>query len=187
MLPADAVAVGWVRDAWGVRGWIRVQGVAQGGDALAHAKRWYLAPPDQGPLARAFQAFQAPVEVSVRQVRRHAAAWVACLDGITDRTQAQQLRGAVVHVARADFPPLQDPNEYYWVDLIGLQVVNRQGLALGVVRELLSTGPHAVLCLEDAASAPPRQRLIPFVGAYIDRVDLAAKRITVDWQPDYDD
>ncbi|MDW8335696.1 MAG: ribosome maturation factor RimM [Tepidimonas sp.] len=186
-LPPDAVLVGHVHDAWGVRGWVRVHGVPQGGAALAHARRWFLAPPQEGPRARVFDAFAQPVQVQVRQLRRHGEAWVARLDGVDDRTVAESLRGAQVYVARADFPPTDDPDEFYWVDLIGLQVVNRAGLALGVVRELLSTGPHAVLCLEDTTTHPARQRLIPFVSAYVDRVDLAARRITVDWQPDYDD
>lgn len=186
-LPPDAVELGHVHEAWGVRGWVRVHGVPQGGAALAHARRWYLTPPASGPLARTFDAFAQPVQVRVRQVRRHGDAWVACLQGVADRSTAERLRGAVVYVARADFPPTDGPDEFYWVDLIGLEVVNRQGLALGVVRELISTGAHAVLCLQDATIDPARQRLIPFVGAYVDRVDLAARRITVDWQPDYDE
>lgn len=186
-LPPDAVELGRVHDAWGVRGWVRVHGVPQGGAALAHARRWFLTPPVDGPLARTFDAFAQPVRVRVRHVRRHGDAWVASFEGVADRGTAERLRGAVVHVARADFPPTDDPDEFYWVDLIGLQVVNREGVTLGVVRDLISTGPHAVLCLEDAVTAPPRQRLIPFVGAYVDRVDLEARRITVDWQPDYDD
>ena len=186
-LPSDAVELGRVHHAWGVRGWVRVHGQPQGGAALAHARCWFLTPPSSGPLARAFAAFREPVRVRVRQVRRHGEAWIASFEGVVDRSTAERLRGAVVHVARADFPPTDGPDEFYWVDLIGLQVVNREGVALGVVRELLSTGPHAVLCLEDAAATPPRSRMIPFVNAYVDRVDLAARRITVDWQPDYDD
>lgn len=183
-LPPDAVVLGHVRDAWGVRGWVRVRGVAQGGAVLASARRWYLTPPTEGPHAVRFDAFAAPVQVRVRQVRRHGDAWVARIEGVDDRSTAERLRGAVVQVARADFPPTDDPDEFYWVDLIGLDVVNREGVHLGVVHELLSTGPHAVLCL--SADEGRVQRMIPFVSAYVDAVDLAARRITVDWQADYD-
>ncbi|TSE34629.1 ribosome maturation factor RimM [Tepidimonas charontis] len=185
-LPADAVAVGHVQDAWGVRGWLRIHSLSASGDALRHARRWFLTPPDpSAPRARAFDAFATPVEVSVTQARWHGDVLVAQLDGVDDRNTAERLRGAGIHIARADFPPTNGPDEYYWVDLIGLAVVNRQGVALGVVDDLLSTGPHAVLCVRDDAGGEPLERLIPFVGAYVDAVDLVARRITVDWQPDY--
>ncbi len=185
-LPADAVAVGHVQDAWGVRGWVRVHSLSASGDALRHARRWFLTPPEPStPRARAFDAFAAPVEVAVAQVRWHADGLVAQLAGLDDRALAERLRGARIFIPRADFPPTQDPDEFYWVDLIGLAVVNREGLCLGVVDDLLSTGPHAVLCVRDNRDGEPRERLIPFVRAYVDAVDLAARRITVDWQPDY--
>ena len=74
------------------------------------------------------------------------------------------------------------------MDLIGLSVINRDSLALGTVTELLSTGPQTVLVIHQANPddpAKPIERMIPFVSAYIDRVDIAAKQIWVDWQADY--
>ena len=119
------------------------------------------------------------------EARWHGDAVVAHFDGVDDRGLAERLRGARIHIARADFPPTDDPDEFYWVDLIGLSVVNREGVVLGVVEDLLPTGPHAVLCLRDGTGEQAVERLIPFVSAYVDAVDLAARRITVDWQPDY--
>jgi 16S rRNA processing protein RimM len=87
-------------------------------------------------------------------------------------------------VPRSSFPTA-GTDEYYWVDLIGLEVVNREGVALGTVRELLSTGPQTVLVLEYFEQGKVLERMIPFVSVYVDGVDLAAKRITVDWQADY--
>ncbi|MDZ4127638.1 MAG: PRC-barrel domain-containing protein, partial [Hydrogenophaga sp.] len=78
---------------------------------------------------------------------------------------------------------------YYWVDLIGLDVVNREGVPLGVVRDLMATGPNSVLVLEytDTIDGVEQvaERMIPFVAAYIDNVDKVARRITADWQTDY--
>ncbi|WP_334134240.1 ribosome maturation factor RimM [Tepidimonas sp.] len=186
VLPADAVAVGHVQDAWGVHGWVRVHSLSASADALRHARRWFLTPPDAAtPRARAFDAFDGAVEVTVAQVRWHGDGLVARLEGVGERTQAERLRGARIHIARADFPPTHDPDEFYWVDLIGLSVVNREGVVLGVVDDLLSTGPHAVLCVRHGQGGDAVQRLIPFVRAYVDAVDLAARRIAVDWQPDY--
>jgi 16S rRNA processing protein RimM len=71
---------------------------------------------------------------------------------------------------------------------MGLQVINREGVNLGEVTELLSTGPQTVLVLRDAvtdAQGKPIERMIPFVSAYVDSVDTQARLITVDWQADY--
>jgi 16S rRNA processing protein RimM len=83
------------------------------------------------------------------------------------------------------FPTLPD-GEYYWVDLVGLAVINREGVALGTVKELMSAGPQTTLVVDAVGEdEKPVERLIPFVDAFIDAVDLTAKRITVDWQADY--
>jgi 16S rRNA processing protein RimM len=99
------------------------------------------------------------------------------------------LRGARIFLPRSSFPAASK-DEYYWVDLIGLNVVNREGVALGCVRDLMATGPNSVLCVEYAASqedgsTTTAERMIPFVSVYVDTVDIAGKCITVDWQPDY--
>jgi len=69
--------------------------------------------------------------------------------------------------------------------LIGLAVVNREGVALGKVRELLATGPQTTLVLDAIEDGKPVERMVPFVSAFVDKVDLAGRLITVDWQPDY--
>ena len=61
--------------------------------------------------------------------------------------EAEALRGAQGFVPRSSFPTAGD-DEYYWVDLIGLDVVNREGVALGRVKDLMATGPQTVLVLQ---------------------------------------
>ncbi len=114
---------------------------------------------------------------------------MASAQDVDDRNAAEALRGARIFVARASFPTAAK-DEYYWIDLIGLDVVNREGVALGRVTELLTAGPQTVLVLAyeqpDAAGvSKPAERLIPFVSAFVDDVSLAERRITVDWQEDY--
>jgi len=109
---------------------------------------------------------------------------VATSPDVPDRNAAELLRGARVFVPRSSFPTA-GTDEYYWVDLIGLQVVNREGVALGTVRELLATGPQTTLVLDDMLDGKPVDRMIPFVSAFVDKVDLAGRTITVDWQADY--
>ena len=89
-----------------------------------------------------------------------------------------------IGVPREELPaPAED--EMYWADLIGLAVVNREGVALGTVEAVDEFGAHPVLRVADVTAEPARKRLIPFVDALIDSVDRAAGRITVDWQPEY--
>jgi 16S rRNA processing protein RimM len=74
-------------------------------------------------------------------------------------------------------------------DLIGLEVLNREGVLLGRVVGLLDTGPHSVLRIQPetapGSNESADERLIPFVAAYVDAVDLPGRRITVDWGPDF--
>jgi len=124
------------------------------------------------------------VLLPIRQTKNHSDTVVAWAQGIDDRDAAEALRGARIFVPRSSFPSTTD-DEYYWVDLIGLAVVNREGVALGVVQELMSTGPQTVLVLAYEQDGKQQERMIPFVSAFVDKVELPAKRITVDWQPDY--
>ncbi|PWW47659.1 ribosome maturation factor RimM [Melaminivora alkalimesophila] len=179
-LPEDAVEVGRIADAWGVKGWFKVQPFSSDAEALLSARAWFLQPALRGGKT----AFTGTVQLSIRQARPHSDTLVAWAHGIDDRDAAEGLRGARVFVPRSAFPRTAE-DEYYWVDLIGLEVVNRQGVALGTVRELLPTGPQTTLVLDHLQDGKPLERLIPFVSAFVDEVDLAKRRITVDWQPDF--
>ena len=183
-LPADAVEVGRVQEAWGIKGWVRLHPHSSSADVLLGTRHWYLAPPE-GRYARGFEAFTGTVAITAQEVKPHADGMVAQFEAVPDRNAAEALKGVRIFVSRADFPATTGDDEYYWVDLIGLRVINREGLELGVVRDLLPTGPHAVLCLEYTEGDAVRERMIPFVSAYIDRVDKAAGTIAADWQPDY--
>ena len=178
-LPSDAIEVGRIGDAWGVKGWFKVLPHSAQPQALFAARRWYLQPSEKGA-----RTFSGTAMLDIRQVREHSDSVVAHAQNVADRNAAELLRGARIFLSRTDFPAAQD-GEYYWVDLIGLAVVNREGLALGEVRELMSTGPQTVLVLAYEQDGKAQERMIPFVSAFVDKVDLAEKRITVDWQPDY--
>lgn len=186
--PDDAVEVGRIVDAWGVKGWIKVQPYSSDPQALFSSRRWFLRPPADARPARPAAAI-APVSIPrvlrITHAREHGDWVVASAQELPDRTAAEALKGARVFVARASFPSTGQ-DEYYWVDLIGLAVLNREGAVLGQVTDLLDTGPHCVLRVQSTApGSEPVERLIPFVSAYIDSVDLAARRIVADWGLDY--
>lgn len=203
--PEDAVEVGRIGEAWGLQGAFRVLPHAATPEALFASKRWHLQadpqrrrPPGSAPL---------PTLLRILRAREHGEGVVATARDIDSREAAEALRGARIFVARSSFPTAGE-GEYYWVDLIGLAVVNREGQHLGRVQDLLDTGAHSVLRVvgrppepaatpdpeATAASRPGRQaagpgmppeRLIPFVAAYIDEVDREAGCIRVDWGLDY--
>jgi 16S rRNA processing protein RimM len=178
-LPADAVEVGRILDAWGVQGELKILPYSALPEVLFSSKRWFLQPPERGP-----KAFTGTALLRVRAVKQHNNIIVARAPDIPDRTSALTLKGARVFVPRSAFPSLAE-GEYYWVDLIGLAVINREGQQLGNVTDLISTGPQQVLVAGYEQAGKQQNRLIPFVSAYVDEVDLSARRITVDWQLDY--
>ena len=187
-LPDDAIEVGRILDAWGVKGWLKILPHSTLPEALFSAKSWFLQAPDS-KFRPGFNAFSGTVAVKVDEAKTHSDSVVAKIDGLDDRDMAEALRGCRILLSRSSFPAATK-DEYYWVDLIGLNVVNREGVALGCVRDLMATGPHSVLCVEytttrEDGSSVVDERMIPFVAVYVDAVDLLAKSITVDWQPDY--
>lgn len=186
-LPDDAVELGRIQDAWGIKGWVRILPHSADTSALLASPQWFLQPPE-ARFARGFSAFTGSVTIAVGEVKVHADGLVARLDGVNDRSAAEALKGVRIHLPRSAFPETRD-GEYYWVDLIGLDVFNREGVHLGIVRDLMPTGPTSVLVLEYADTVDgveqTAERMIPFVAAYIDDVDKAQRRITADWQPDY--
>jgi len=177
--PEDLLPVGRILDAWGIKGGLKVQAYSADADALFSAKRWYLKStgPKPGQLV-----------LDVKSVREQGEGIVAIAEGVDDRNAAEALRGHEIHIPRSDFPRTPD-GEYYWVDLIGLDVVNRESEALGRVIGLIDTGPHAVLRIlppgVEEPAKPDQERLIPFVGKFIDDVSLEERRIRVDWGLDF--
>jgi 16S rRNA processing protein RimM len=178
-LPADAVEVGRVLGAWGVKGGIKVLPFAADAQALFSTKRWYLAPAEPARPG----GLPHPVLLRIVQAREQGDGIVATAQDLDDRDAAEALKGARVFVPRASFPTPGD-GEFYWVDLIGMAVANREGEGLGTVVGLVETGPHCVLRVQPADVAA-EEILIPFVDAYVDAVEQAERRIRVDWQADY--
>jgi 16S rRNA processing protein RimM len=186
-LPADAIEVGRIADAWGIKGFFKVIPYSASPEALFSSKRWYLLPPEPRPGAVSKPAvFTGCQLVKVRSAKEHTDTIVAEIDGCNDRNMAELLKSARIFIARSSFPTAAS-DEFYWVDLMGLSVVNREGVALGLVKDLISTGPQTVMVIEVERDGKKVETLIPFVSVYVDDVSLESKRITVDWQLDYSD
>ena len=165
---------GRILGAFGIKGWVKVFSDTDPRENLLDYTPWYLWRNGQ------WQA----VEVAEMQV--HSKGIVVRLRGVDDRNVAEALAGIDIGVATANLPALSE-GEFYWRDLIGLQVVNVEGVLLGVVDHLLETGANDVMVVKPCdSSVDETQRLVPWVrGQVVQRVDLDAKRITVDWGVDY--
>ncbi len=164
------VVMGRIAGAWGVKGWVKVAPYSADPAALADYRTWWTCR-DGGP----WEAWD------VITSRPHGATVIGQLAGIATPEDAQRMRGVLVALPRAVLPAAGD-DEVYLADLPGLAVVNRQGVALGTVESVQETGAHPVLKVAEAGG---RVRLIPFVAAYVDSVDLAERKLAVDWGEDY--
>ena len=157
--------MGRVAGSYGVRGWLKAMPQAGVQESLARASEWWLG----GEVRRVVQA------------KRHSATVVAKLEGIDTPEQAQALKGQEISVERAALPEA-GAGHYYLADLLGLDVVNAEGLELGAVRQWLTNGPQDVMVVQGQGDA---ERLIPWVAAVVKRVDLEAGVIEVDWGADW--
>ena len=179
--PEDAVEVAVVTGAWGLKGGLRIKPFSADPQALFATKRWYWRAPDTAPAAvrERLAALEQPLRVASSKEQGDAV--VALVHELGDRDLAEACKGLRLFVLRSSFPTAGE-DEYYWVDLIGLEVHNRQCEVLGTVVGLMQTGPHSVLRITPPSGSELKiERLVPFVAAYVDEVDLTGRRILVDW------
>jgi len=160
------VAVGRITGVFGVRGWVRVYSYTQPLENILEYGPWLLG----GDPQRAFAVVDGQV---------HGKGIVARLAGIDDRDLARGLIGAEIAVPRSRLGGTSE-SEFFWSDLIGLEVVNLAGASLGTVSELMETGGNDVLVLSGE-----KRRLVPFTRRVVQAVDLASRRIDVDWDADF--
>lgn len=198
------VVVGEVTAISGLRGEIRIRSFTRPDTEILVFTPWFLASPETGPsgndAARSGWIRPEWVEQEARgpfrvvDGGRQGKQIVARLEGIEDREMARELVGLIIQVAPESLPEPGE-GEYYWDQLVGLNVFNLQGEELGVVDHLLETGANDVLVIK-----PPRldgapgggmnkdqsmQRLLPWIDSVVIEVDLAAGRMKVDWELDY--
>ncbi|MFN0299076.1 MAG: ribosome maturation factor RimM [Burkholderiales bacterium] len=160
--------MGRVSGAFGVQGWVRVHPYSDDPGNLERYREWLLG-------VRGDWRSVAVLETAV-----HGRSLVARIEGVNDRNGAEALKGSDVAIPRAKLPPAAE-GEFYWSDLVGLAVVNDVGEALGSVAEVFSNGGQDILRVTGAGA----ERLIPFVEAFVETVDMEKKRILVDWQLDW--
>ena len=138
-------------------------------DALSY-KPWYIQKPDN----------QQWLVLDNESVSRLGTKLLIHFDGADTKEQASLFTNAIIAVPRATLKPTEK-DEFYWVDLMGLEVINQNGDAFGYVDYILDTGANQVLCCKKNK----QEFLIPFIKNYVILVDRSQKKIIVDWQYDY--
>jgi 16S rRNA processing protein RimM len=166
--------MGEVLAAYGLRGWLKARTFTASLSGLIGYPSWWLTRSEASGDWREF---------AVREARVHGDAVVARLEGFSAREDVVPWRGASIAVPRPALPPLQ-AGEVYLADMIGIEVVNRQKTILGTVVGLIETGAHPVLRVV-GEGRQPAERLIPLVPVYVDAIDLALRRMVVDWPADF--
>ena len=163
----EKIRVGRIIGAQGVNGWIKVFSDTSPRENILGYGPWQIETGDRLQT----------VEFSGRLQGKNV---LAKLAGVEDREQANELAGSNIYIFADQLPKLEE-NEYYWSDLIGLEVESLQAEPLGTIETMMETGANDVMVLQGE-----RERLIPFVmDNVVRKVDLANKRVVVDWKPDY--
>lgn len=173
-MPAEWVTVGQVGAPYAVRGWIKIRSFTDPEENILGYTPWML------------DGERGWTEIGVEDSQVRGGELLVRFAGCECREQAQIHAGRTIAVPK-DRLPEPDNGEFYWHQLIGLQVTNRSGERLGPVTQMMATGTHDVMVVRgDADSVDQRERLIPWVeGRYVMKVDLAGGRIEVDWEADY--
>jgi len=168
------VQVGHVHGAYGIKGWVWVMSRTEPHTNIFDYGPWYL------ERAGSFSA------ADLKACREQGKGLVAQFGGCDDRNTAEALAGTPIWVPKASLPALDD-DDYFWSELIDMQVITEQNVLLGRVQALMETGANDVIVVRACdGSVDAEERLLPWLpGRVIRFVDRVQKRITVDWDPSY--
>ena len=166
------VVLGRLFAPYGVKGWLHLRPFGDDPASWKRMPQWWLARED-GPNAQWNTA-------KLSGLRQHGGGWVVKIEGVDTCDAAEAMAGCYVGAPRAALPSTTK-NEYYWTDLIGLKVLNKQGEVLGVIESIIETGANDVVKLRDGDTV----RLLPFIEQVVTNVDVASGQMTVDWQADW--
>lgn len=159
--------MGRIVGPFGIKGWVKLQPITDEPAGLLDYASWWIE--EEGGWKAS----------KVEKSQLHGQEVVAKLAGCDDRDAAALYRGRNIAIARSEFPAT-GKNEFYWADLVGLKVVNLEGVDLGTITRVFETGANDVLVVEG-----DRERLIPFTEQVVQQVDLAGRMMRVDWGADY--
>ncbi len=167
------VELGKLVGVWGVKGWVKLHSYTRNRADIGQYKTWYLSKP---------RSNDKPAPIAVLNCREQGQGMVARFEGVSDRDQAMALSGQTILVKQSDLPALPD-GEFYWQQLIGLNVKNESG-PIGQVLSIMETGANDVLVCKNTEEGQA-EVLIPYIDDVILEVDLEQGYMLVDWDKSY--
>ena len=165
------IVLGRIIAPFGVHGWFKIHAFGDDPEAWCTMREWWLT---ADPEAGNWQPY------ALQEASVHGKGLVAKFVGIDGRSAAEAMDKRYVGAPREALPG-NAADEFYWADLVGLDVVNAQGVSLGKVASLMSSGANEVLCVADGE----HERLLPFVAQVVQGVDVKGGVIRVDWGADW--
>jgi len=185
--PSDSklIVLGEITGHFGVKGWIKVKSFTRPPDSILTYKSWWLSPRLKRLGKHSDPNLDQRSVFKVAEGRAQGRNLIVRLEGISNRDAAEPLIGGVIQVAAEDLGPAED-GEYYWTDLMGLQVTNVAGVFLGEVDHLLETGANDVLVVMGKdVDGSTCERLLPWSEQVIIEVNLDQRTMVVDWDADF--
>ena len=168
-MDTELINIGEISGVFGIKGWVKVFSLTEPRENILKYSPWIIKKGDETK------------EVKLVDGRRQGKVIVASIDGVTDRDVAAGYSGWQILINKNQLPETAE-GEYYWADLVGLNVETDLGVSLGVVDHLIETGANDVLVVKDAE----QERLIPFLqGSTIKKIDLDENKMIVDWDPEF--
>jgi 16S rRNA processing protein RimM len=156
------LAVGRIVRPWGVRGELKVKILTEDPARFERLETVYV--------GLRFVPYR------LERARLHHGAVLLKLAGCDDRNAAEALRGLLVQIAMEDALPLEE-GDYWFHQILGLEVWTSEGDLLGVVQEVLETGANDVYVVRGRGG---RERLIPALKSVVLDIDLASGRMSVE-------
>jgi 16S rRNA processing protein RimM len=159
------IALGRFGRPHGIKGWIKVISYTNPIERILEYKPWHIVKHEEKYL----------LEKIIGNVQGNHL--VVQIDPSLDRDSVRSYTNLEIYVERTQLPLLPE-EEYYWVDLIGLTVINCEKENLGDVERLFNTGSNDILVVKEKNG---KERYIPYIEGTILNVDLLKKEMIVDW------
>lgn len=165
---SDWIVVGKFGRPQGLKGMVRVFSFTQPKDNLYDYLPWHA------------EIDNCIIKLEMLELQHNSKFGLAKIAGFDNRELAERLTNIEILVAK-DLLPALSADEYYWHELVGMTVVNINGVVLGKVQDMLATGANDVMIVEGE-----NRTLIPYVDEeFVVSVDDNKKLITVKWDEDF--
>ncbi len=153
------IVIGRLQKPFGIQGEIRVQAYTETFEAFEKSE-WLQVKEKR---------------MTIKQIRVHKGSVLVLFDGINTPEQASEFSGQLIQTSERNLPA-KDGDEYYYFELIGLDVFTKSGRHLGKITEIMATGANDVFVVNGDCG----EVLIPFIDDVVTEIDLATKKVQVD-------